>query len=176
MDRHGFVQNVVLDHFLKHAVSIRPLLLLLDGHSSHYNPEAIRLARDNDVIIFTLVPHTTHMMQPLDKAVFGPLKVHWRQACHNYLQSNPSKVITKYNVSALLNTAWMKTMTPQTIVNGFRSCGVYPFNPRAVLDHDLHSEPTELPDTSAENISYQPPPQFTDNEKKLLSEEIRSEL
>ena len=60
----------------------------------------------------------------------------------------------------------MKTMTPQMIVNGFRSCGVYhPFNPRAVLDHDLHSEPTELQDTSAEN---QPPPQFTGNEEKLF--------
>ena len=30
------------------------------------------MARDNDVIIFTLVPHTTHEMQPLDTAVFGP--------------------------------------------------------------------------------------------------------
>ena len=61
-------------HFLRHAGASRPLLLLLDGHSSHYNLEAITLARENDVIIFTLVPHTTHEMQPLDTAVFGPLK------------------------------------------------------------------------------------------------------
>ena len=66
----------VSDHFLKHAVPSRPLLLLLDGHSSHYNPEAVRVAKENDVILFTLVPHTTHEMQPLDKAVFGPLKAH----------------------------------------------------------------------------------------------------
>jgi len=39
------------NHFLQHAVSARPLLLLLDGHSSHYNPEAIRLAKANDVIL-----------------------------------------------------------------------------------------------------------------------------
>ena len=65
------------DHFLNYAVSARPLLLLLDGHSSHYNPEAIRLAKENDVIMFTLVPHTTHEMHPLDTALFGPLKTHW---------------------------------------------------------------------------------------------------
>ena len=68
------------DHLLNYAVSARPLLLFLDGHSSHYNPEAIRLAKENDVIMFTLVPHTTHEMQPLDIAVFGPLKTHWREA------------------------------------------------------------------------------------------------
>ena len=122
-----------LDHFLKHAVSTRPLLLLLDG-------ETIRLARENDVIVFTLVPHTTHEMQPLDKAVFGPLKVHWRDACHEFLQSNPSRVITKYVFSTLLNQAWMRTMQPLTIVNGFRSCGIYPFNPKEVLGHDLPND------------------------------------
>ena len=65
------------DQFLQYAVGICPLLLLLDGHSSHYNPQTVRLAKENDVILFTLVPHTTHEMQPLDTAVFGPLKSHW---------------------------------------------------------------------------------------------------
>ena len=32
------------DHFLKHAVAGRPLLLLLDGHSTHYQPEASHCA------------------------------------------------------------------------------------------------------------------------------------
>lgn len=45
------------NHFLRHAICARPLLLLMDGHSSHYNPEAIRLAKEHDVILFTLVPH-----------------------------------------------------------------------------------------------------------------------
>jgi len=30
------------DHFLRHAVPGRPLLLLLDGHSTHYNPEILQ--------------------------------------------------------------------------------------------------------------------------------------
>jgi len=33
-----------LCHFLKYAPSDRPLLLLLDGHSSYYNPQVIREA------------------------------------------------------------------------------------------------------------------------------------
>jgi len=32
------------EHFLTHAVSAQPLLLLLDSHSSHYQPELITYA------------------------------------------------------------------------------------------------------------------------------------
>ena len=31
----------LVEHFLENCVSVRPLLLLLDGHSSHYQPDLI---------------------------------------------------------------------------------------------------------------------------------------
>jgi len=70
LSKNGWIDMVLFKewfyrHFLHHAGSSRPLLLLLDGHSSHYNIEAIKLARESDVIIFTLVPHTIHEIQPL---------------------------------------------------------------------------------------------------------------
>ena len=37
-----------VEHFLKHAISARPLFILLDGHSTHYQPLVIRLAREHD--------------------------------------------------------------------------------------------------------------------------------
>ena len=55
------------DHFLKHAPLARPLLLLLDGHSSHYCPDTVRLAAKERIIVFALPPNTTHLTQPLDK-------------------------------------------------------------------------------------------------------------
>ena len=72
-------------HFLKHAVPSRPLLLLLDGHSSHYTLELIQTAAKKDVVIFCLSPHTTADSQPLDTSVFGPLKTYWSQACREYV-------------------------------------------------------------------------------------------
>ena len=110
--------------------------LICSGHSSHYNLEAVDLAKKNDGILFTLVPHTTHEMQPLDIAVYAPLKTHWQDVCHRYLQSHPGTVITKYQFSKLFSEAWLKTMFPGNIINGFKCCGIYPFNPKAVLDHD----------------------------------------
>ena len=54
------------DHLLKYAVGGRPILLVLDGHSTHYQPELIKYAKENQVILLCLPPHTTHESQPLD--------------------------------------------------------------------------------------------------------------
>jgi len=40
------------EHYLAHAVGARSILLLLDGHSSHYQPQLIEYAKKFGVIIF----------------------------------------------------------------------------------------------------------------------------
>ena len=76
---HWFV-----NHFLQYVPPARPLLLLLDGHSSHYSPATIRLAAENQIVMFVLPPHTTHIAQPLDRGCFSPLKTAWRWVCHEF--------------------------------------------------------------------------------------------
>ena len=122
----------LMEHFVVNAVSGRPLLLLLDGHSTHYQPEVVRFARDHDIIMLCLPPHTTHEAQPLDCGVFKPLKAQWTNVCHLYFQKNPGKVINKFNFNLLFSQAWLKALIPANIVAGFRTCGVYPFNPAAI--------------------------------------------
>ena len=45
---HGWFTN----HFLQYATPQRPILLLMDGHSSHYCPATITLAAENQVILY----------------------------------------------------------------------------------------------------------------------------
>jgi len=120
------------EHFLEHAVSARPLLLLLDGHSTHYQPQSVRFAKEHDVIMLCLPPHTSHESQPLDCGVFGPLKSQWTKVCHTWYQKNPGKVITRFQFSGLFSQAWAKAISPANIIAGFRTCGVFPFNPKAI--------------------------------------------
>ena len=133
MDQELFA-DWFLHHFLVHAVASRPLLLLLDGHSSHYTLELVKLAAEHDVILFCLPPHTTADTQPLDTSCFKPLKNYWVDVCRKYLFTNPSRVITKFQFSGLFAEAWSKGMTVSNITSGFRTTGVYPFDPNAVLD------------------------------------------
>ena len=61
-------------HFLRFAPPARPLLLLLDGHSS---PRAIRCAAKETVIMFTFPPYSTHITQSLE--------FQCRQANHDFV-------------------------------------------------------------------------------------------
>ena len=45
-------------HFIKHAVKERPLLLLFNGHRSHMDPEVLRAALGEGVMLLCLPPHT----------------------------------------------------------------------------------------------------------------------
>ncbi len=120
------------DHFLPNASSGRPLLLLLDGHSSHFEPCTIQHARDCGVVMLCLPPHTTHECQPLDTSFFRSLKSHWQDFCHRFYQTNPGKVITKLNFNLVFKPAWESAATPANLVNGFKKCGIYPFDPSAI--------------------------------------------
>jgi len=61
-------------HFLSHAPPVRPLLLLVDGHSSHFEPSVIQRAASEGVILFCLPPHTTHL-SPWIRVVLDSLSV-----------------------------------------------------------------------------------------------------
>jgi 4-hydroxybenzoate polyprenyltransferase len=56
----------------------RPVLLLVDNHRAHVTPTVIKRAIELHVELVSLPPNTTSVTQPLDVAVFGPLKVAWR--------------------------------------------------------------------------------------------------
>ena len=55
------------NHFLLYAPATRPLLLILDGHSSPYCPEVVRAALEQEIIIFTLPPILPTLHNPLTK-------------------------------------------------------------------------------------------------------------
>ena len=78
--------------FIKNIPPSWPVILLLDGHSSHYNLKAIKVAAENDIVLFCLSPHTTHVAQPLDVSFFSPLKKHWARVCHEYMTDNLVKL------------------------------------------------------------------------------------
>ena len=134
-------------HFLKHAVPGRPLLLLVDGPSSHFKLELIQTAAEKNVVIFCLPPHTTADSQPLDTSVFGPLKSCWSQACREYMFSHPGCAVTKFQFSCLFRQTWSKGMSIDNICASFKKSGVYPFNIEAILKNCPESI------TSIDNIS-----------------------
>lgn len=109
----------------------RRLVLILDGHSSHLNLDAIELARASKVVLFCLPPHTTHHLQPLDKAIYGPFKHYFALETDKFAKKFGLRV-TVNDVPQLFRKAWLKTIQPENAISGFRACGICPFDPTAV--------------------------------------------
>lgn len=103
-----------------------PLLFLMDEHSSHFSPTFFNRAAEEEVVVFCLPPHSTHKTQSLDKGVFDPLKLAWREQCHLYTTKNLGKIETKCQFSSLFSKAWLTAMNPHNIISGFSTTGVYP--------------------------------------------------
>ena len=120
-------------HFLEYIPKVRPVILMLDGHSSHYAPATIKLAAANGVIVSALPPHTTHITQPLDRACFAPLKLAWRQACHDFCTKYPGRTVTRYDFNQLFSNAWYDAMTPGNIIASFKATGICPLDRSALI-------------------------------------------
>ena len=77
---YGFINKL----FIPHTIHIPgPKLLILDGHESHLKIDIINLCRENNVHLYCLPPHTTHIFQPLVVVIFCPVKAHFNKITQN---------------------------------------------------------------------------------------------
>lgn len=110
----------------------RPVLLLLDGHGSHFSLSVLDLARANDITMLCFPPHTTHLYQPLDRCVFAALKRQLSHESDKLIRRYKKKNLNKSDICKILKPAWEKAVTPANIAAGFRCSGIWPYNPNAV--------------------------------------------
>jgi len=101
---------------------------MLDGHKSHYAPEAISLAA-NEGIVMLCIPELTLMPRRL---WMSALKACWSSICYKFMAENLETVVTKLGFSKLFSQAWYQAIKPDNLISGFHKTGVCPFNSEAV--------------------------------------------
>ena len=98
-------------------------------------------------------PHTSHKLQPLDRSVYGPFKSYLGSAQAAWLRNHPGQRMTIHDIPGIVNIALPKANTPTNIMNGFKKCGISPYNKDIFEDHEFApAEPTNQPD----DITNQP--------------------
>ena len=112
----------------------KPVILFLDGHSSHLGLEASKYCRDHQIILYCFLPNATHILQPFDVGIFSPLKDSWAAAVLSWQICNIGSPITKQNFNVILEMAWRNTTSSedgkaiQMAARAFRKTGIYPFD------------------------------------------------
>ncbi|CAH1972182.1 unnamed protein product [Acanthoscelides obtectus] len=144
----GWIQQDIFTDWLRHFIlHVKPseseqVVLILDGHYSHSrNIDVINIARDNFVHIICLPPHSTNKLQPLDVSFMSPFKTYYPAEIETWLRANPGRVVTSYQISELMGRAYLRAASCEIAVNGFRKCGIFPFQPTIFRDDEfaIHS-------------------------------------
>lgn len=116
---YEYISNHFLP-YLKNQNIEKPVILFVDGHRSHLTKEVSKLCDENGVILISLYPNTTHIMQPAVVSVFRPLKAGWASEVRNWKFQNFPKEVTRYTFGTILKLVFDKYALEKTIKNGFR--------------------------------------------------------
>ena len=119
---------IITYHFIK-CVQGRdksdPILVLYDGHRSHISIDLIEWAQSQNIVVFVLPPHTSHVLQPMDVGCFGHLQVKYSQECTSFVRLN-HRVVSRYNVCGLVCKAYGAALYPLNMQSAFQKSGNYP--------------------------------------------------
>lgn len=143
------LRNVFHPWLLKNNVKL-PVIVFVDGHRSHATYDTVNFCKSHGIILICLPPNSTHFIQPLDVSFFKPMKAAWDTALVKWRFDNGGAMISKPDFAPLLKQA-IDSMNgiEQTLINGFRKCGLHPWNSEAI-------DYASFPDPSAVHQSKQP--------------------
>ena len=126
---YSIFQDFFFNHLLKH-VKIRPLLILYDGHVTHYSAEVIRKASEDNVHLVVLPPHRSKTHQSSDVAIFSPFTKLLSTNLKNIKQPTDSTTIDE--LPGIICSSFKKAMSKPAVMNGFEKCGILPLNKGAI--------------------------------------------
>ena len=144
------------DYYTKRRLTRKnePRLLLFDGHGSHLTYEFLQFCGQNYIIPYCFLPHTIHIIQPLDGQPFQAYKHYYRDR-NNYLASLGVETDDKAAFLKEIPAVREKTFKSRTVKDAFKKRGIYPFNPEEVMK-PLYKAKSPTPEI--EIFTTPPPP------------------
>ena len=106
----------------------RPVLVFTDWHATRANYFLAERLTSLGIVLIGLLPNTTHILQPLDVAVFGPMKKKWLKTAKEWRRRNPEDELTPKNFASVFIPFYHETLKVENIKAGFMRCGLYPFD------------------------------------------------
>ncbi|XP_045767599.1 uncharacterized protein LOC123868946 isoform X2 [Maniola jurtina] len=105
----------------------KPIIFFLDGRRSHLTLHLAELCKSIGIEIIAFHPNSTHLLQPMDVAIFRPLKVFWKEEVSKWKTENPGSKFKEEYFAPVLEAA-LENINKEMIKNGFRESGIHPFS------------------------------------------------
>ncbi|RHY88786.1 hypothetical protein DYB35_012124 [Aphanomyces astaci] len=114
----------------------RPALLVLDNCSSHLPENSLTICEAYGIYLARLPPNATHLLQPLDVALFRTFKRMIARAVTQRLQSLNVTTLPRQAAIHIAGEAFNAVFPAvngvqeqnKSVVNGFSTCGIWPLS------------------------------------------------
>lgn len=137
-----WLENVFIPAINERKVK-RPVLLLIDGHVTHVTMRASDICIQNEIEMYCLLEHASHVLQPLDLRFFSSLKKSWRQSVRDWQSEHIGEYVTKQNFAQIFKKAWTQSTTIEAAVKGFLESGLFPIDP-SIVASSVKLEPSKM--------------------------------
>jgi hypothetical protein len=124
-DIHTLHMRMVREHIPESA---KPACMILDNHLGHLTLRSLLEMAAARIFVVSLPPHTTHVTQPLDVALFGSFKKHFGKMCREWSLKH-ARDPYKPEFVAMLTQSYAKAASAWAVQSAFKETGIYPFNP-----------------------------------------------
>lgn len=149
-----YISNIFHPWLLAQKIET-PVILFVDGHVSHLTIHTSEFCSRNGIILVALLPNATHLIQPMDVAVFRTLKGGWKESVKEWRQKNlDNPVLKKRHFAPLLEELIKEKVQENVLKNGFRKSGLYPWDPTAV-DYSKIPKVTVVEDVGSKIVNKQ---------------------
>lgn len=131
MDEEQFQQwlscfiNEIASERLQNGI-LKPILLIVDGHSSRLNPTTVLTAACHNIILLCLPSHMTHLLQPNDCFFNKTVKDNLQHRIVQLVEVREE--ITRGELAAMVSESILEKNISPSIVQSFKHTGICPFD------------------------------------------------
>jgi hypothetical protein len=139
----GYDEDIPLDDNFLSTLSLRSglraeaevprfRLLLIDNFSGHCDIRVSQYAQAFDIRILPLIPHSSHITQPLDVGVFQPMKAQHRRLLNEMVAIGHTS-FRRLDFVKILTPIYNRGIQPHHILTGFEETGLWPIDEEQIL-------------------------------------------
>ena len=124
-----------IQYFNKHIKPKREAdyqMLILDSYKSHMSAKFNYYYKENKIIPISMPLYSFHLVQPLDVALFQPLKHIYSKEINNFVRASIN-YITKSKFFIVFKAAHDKIFIENNIKAVFRGARVVPWDPNSII-------------------------------------------
>lgn len=116
-------------------------MLIVDGHETHCTLDFVDFCVNNKIILLVLPRNNTHLVQPLEMAIFQPTAKAYSTLLDDHKRFCGPR-LNKEDLIRYYQLARKEAVKSINIMSGWKKTGLFPFNPDEVL-HQLPSNTSQ---------------------------------